>query len=1074
MLKWIFDEKIMNKGEKLLRMIIEEFKNLKRHKILIATILGIMSLPFLYSLFFLKSVWDPYGSTSYLPVAVVNKDQATYYQGKKFQVGHDLVSKLKDNDDLEWHFVSEKEANDGLSHKKYYMVITIPKNFSKNATTVLNRHPHKMNLTYKTNDSLNYIGKVISETGVKQVNSEIRESVSTAYADTMFKVVKKVGKGFNEAASGSKQLADGSKVLNDGLNTYTAGVGQVNNGVIQLAAGVVPLSDGVQKLTAGSTALATGLKTYTAGVSQVNNGVQTLNSSTGTLATGVNALATGSNTLKDGIGQYTAGVSQVNAGVGELQAKTPTLANGVGKLAAGSKEFNTKLAQYTNGVDKLSAGLSQIPAEKLTSLKQLPAAAAALYQLNYIISASIDNGLKQIDQQSLNDLLTGVDKVDTQKLATSLTVMNNLMGQMESLQAEAGKIQSSLPAMKQAISENQQAIAASLGKIASYNKANQDLADAVTGDVNAVLASPNSTLSEADKAKLQDAIKNTATIKTNSTNSLTEVGGVGNNLTQIEGALAKVQDNLDNLNNQVTALRNQAKNLETNDLKTNDLKTQLGLLTKMQGALDKDKLAKLQTTLGQLQQLQTAAAKASSIAQKLNSDINVQDLSSSDLAKLEQTAQASSDATTALVAQNTAKLAGPSTEKFTTLVAGLAELSSGAKELSANNGALLAGSNQIATGLGTLNDSIPALTNGVTKLANGTNQLASKNAELNSGASQLAGGLGTLNANVPALTSGVSQLASGTSQLVANNGQLNSGASQLAGGLGTLNAQIPTMTNGVNQLASGTGQLAANSSALTDGSDKIYKGNKKLAKSMKQGANTIKKVKTGKDNAKMFAAPSNLVEKHYSYVPNYGYALAPYMLSVALFVGAMVFNLVYPIRRLESEDETAFEWFMAKVTIGSIVAIGNALVEALLMIAVGLHPDHLGAMLANGILFSLAMMFLIMFFSVAFQNPGRFLCMILLVIQLGASGGSFPIEITKGLGGFFQAINPYLPMTYSIYGFRQALTSGLGASQMITSYSVSLLFLVISLGLLYVAMVVVRPNVEYVEEVDINNYTKQN
>ncbi len=1069
MLKWIFDEKIMNKGEKLLRMIIEEFKNLKRHKILIATILGIMSLPFLYSLFFLKSVWDPYGSTSYLPVAVVNKDQATYYQGKKFQVGHDLVSKLKDNDDLEWHFVSEKEANDGLSHKKYYMVITIPKNFSKNATTVLNRHPHKMNLTYKTNDSLNYIGKVISETGVKQVNSEIRESVSTAYADTMFKVVKKVGKGFNEAASGSKQLADGSKVLNDGLNTYTAGVGQVNNGVIQLAAGVIPLSDGVQKLTAGSTALASGLKTYTAGVSQVNNGVQTLNSSTGTLATGVNALATGSNTLKDGIGQYTAGVSQVNAGVGELQAKTPTLAKGVGKLAAGSKEFNTKLAQYTNGVDKLNAGLSQVTANDLTSLKQLPAAAAALYQLNYIMSASIDNGLKQIDQQSLNALLTGVGQVDTEKLATSLTVMNNLMGQMESLQTQAKQMQSSLPAMQQVISKNQQAITASLGKIASYNGANQGLADAVTGDINTVLNSSNSTLSEADKQKLQDAVTKTATIKGNSTNSLAEVRVVGNNLTQLKGTLDKTQASLVDLNTKMADLQEQASSLDTTYLKN-----QLATLAKMQGALDKDKLDKLQTTLGQLQQLQTVAAKTREYAKNLNSGINGQGLSSSDLAKLEQTAQASSDATTALVAQNTAKLAGPSTEKFTTLVAGLAELSSGAKELSANNGALLAGSNQIATGLGTLNDSIPALTNGVTKLANGTNQLASKNAELNSGASQLAGGLGTLNANVPALTSGVSQLASGTSQLVANNGQLNSGASQLAGGLGTLNAQIPTMTNGVNQLASGTGQLAANSSALTDGSDKIYKGNKKLAKSMKQGANTIKKVKTGKDNAKMFAAPSNLVEKHYSYVPNYGYALAPYMLSVALFVGAMVFNLVYPIRRLESEDETAFEWFMAKVTIGSIVAIGNALVEALLMIAAGLHPDHLGAMLANGILFSLAMMFLIMFFSVAFQNPGRFLCMILLVIQLGASGGSFPIEITKGLGGFFQAVNPYLPMTYSIYGFRQALTSGLGASQMITSYSVSLLFLVISLGLLYVAMVVVRPNVEYVEEVDINNYTKQN
>lgn len=986
----------MNKGEKLLRMIIEEFKNLKRHKILIATILGIMSLPFLYSLFFLKSVWDPYGSTSYLPVAVVNKDQATYYQGKKFQVGHDLVSKLKDNDDLEWHFVSEKEANDGLSHKKYYMVITIPKNFSKNATTVLNRHPHKMNLTYKTNDSLNYIGKVISETGAKQVNSEIRESVSTAYADTMFKVVKKVGKGFSEAASGSKQLADGSKVLNDGLNTYTAGVGQVNNGVIQLAAGVVPLSDGVQKLTAGSTALATGLKTYTAGVSQVNNGVQTLNSSTGTLATGVNALATGSNSLKDGIGQYTAGVSQLD--------------DGLGKLAAGSQ----KLSQLPQGVaatyvltKTLSTSLDRIPVGQLnTMVEQMQTTNKQTQDLQ-----------KLMEDPSLQALQKQLPTIK-QNIPTIKTTLDGLQPALTSFQDSLTQNLTGIGRSAMIIGNNSQTAATDSGKIAAEAqaliKSGANLTEDQKNTLNTIVSQANESMSKTSESG-QEALK----IGEN-------IANVQNAAKTLNGTLTKALPLMKDLSTTVDGLDSATDTLTKIMSQSNALLTSSNQMTGTQAQ------AQVQSLVKGIAALQSTAAQANKLASTLNTSLANKGVSDAEINKIIQAGQ-----TGVTPAQLQAQL--------TTMSGEMAKSSN-------------------------IND----LINGLAVANTGTKTLMANNGLLNSGASQLAGGLGTLNANVPALTSGVSQLASGTSQLVANNGQLNSGASQLAGGLGTLNAQIPTMTNGVNQLASGTGQLAANSSALTDGSDKIYKGNKKLAKSMKQGANTIKKVKTGKDNAKMFAAPSNLVEKHYSYVPNYGYALAPYMLSVALFVGAMVFNLVYPIRRLESEDETAFEWFMAKVTIGSIVAIGNALVEALLMIAVGLHPDHLGAMLANGILFSLAMMFLIMFFSVAFQNPGRFLCMILLVIQLGASGGSFPIEITKGLGGFFQAVNPYLPMTYSIYGFRQALTSGLGASQMITSYSVSLLFLVISLGLLYVAMVVVRPNVEYVEEVDINNYTKQN
>lgn len=259
-----------------MKTIKAEFEHIKSQKMLLAAILAIMFIPFLYSVFFLKSVWNPYGDAKYLPVAVVNEDRSVNFRGKKLDVGDQLVKNLKKNDGLDWHFVSKKDAEYGLSHKEYYMVITIPKDFSKNATTVLDKDPKKMELQYTTNDSLNYIGKVISEEGAKQVNAQVKETVSTSYADTVFGVIKQVGKGFDTAAKGSKQLSDGSKTLSNGINTYTAGVSQVNDGVIKLQTGVVPLGQGVLKLADGSNTLANGINTYTAGVDQVNNGVSQL------------------------------------------------------------------------------------------------------------------------------------------------------------------------------------------------------------------------------------------------------------------------------------------------------------------------------------------------------------------------------------------------------------------------------------------------------------------------------------------------------------------------------------------------------------------------------------------------------------------------------------------------------------------------------------------------------------------------------------------------------------------------------------------------------------------------------
>ncbi len=968
-------------------MIKEEFKNILNHRLLIATILAIMFIPFLYSVFFLKSVWDPYGNAGSLPVAVVNEDKAVSYNGKKMQVGAELIKELKKNDSLQWHFVSAKKALDGMKHKKYYTIITIPKNFSKNATTVLNKNPKKMRLTYKTNDSLNYIGKVISEEGAKQLNTKINATVTKAYAKTMFATIKQVGTGFTTASKGANKLKEGSTTLSDGLNTYTAGVKKINDGVIELQTGVVPLSQGVIKLATGATALQSGVSEYTAGVAKVNTGTQKLNNSTGTLASGVSKLATGSNTLTSGLGTYTNGVGTLSSGLSKLSSNSSTLNNGMQTLAS--------------------------------STSQLPTAAAGFYVMNNVLAQDVSqiNSALQANKDSVNSMsnsMAAVNKeINSTEFQTQLSTLKSLAGQTSSIKSMLAELQTTLSTVATAKTDFSTSLTASLKQVATNSSTVSALAKSMQSEDN---------MTNADKAKLAQiiALSGSATdssANTNATSNIAEISNIQTAATTLSektdlSSLSSKLESMNELVSEMDSLGTAVTNLEnlmdtSNKLTDNDAQTMVKSIL---------------TLTNKVSELKSLSDTAASSANEFNSKINA---SSPDI-----------DATTLA-----------SAEAIQNKVATIASTSTLSSEIS-----------KLVSGVATY-------TAGTNQASSGASQLSSNNSSLTSGASQLSTGLGTLNSSVPTLVSGVSQLASGTSELNSNSTTLNSGTAQLASGLSQLNSKVPTLSSGVNQLASGTSQLNANSSKLTQGSSKLADGNKALAKALGKGAKKVNAVKTSNKTSNMFATPSKLVHKNYSTVPNYGYALAPYMLSVALYVGALVFNLVYPIRRLSTPDGTGTEWFLSKVAIGAVVATGTAVIETLLMMAVGLTPDHPFQMVLNAIVFSFTAMYLIMFLSVAGGNPGRFAAMILLVIQLGGSGGSFPINITNGMDGFFQAINPFLPMTYSVLGFRESLTSGLGSGQVAFSIGIMLIFIVVSLLLLWVTMVTKRKNgsVSYAE-----------
>lgn len=811
----------------MIKMIKAEVQNLFHNHILLLSISVICLLPFLYSIFFLKSVWDPYGSTQDLPIAVVNRDVPVEYQGKKMAVGQQTVDQLRKNHQMKWEIVSKKKADYGLHHRQYYAVITIPENFSENATTVMDKNPKQMKLHYETNGSLNYIGQVMTEIGTSRLNTSIRSQVTQAYAKAMFKELGVVGKGMTKAADGAHQLSDGIVTLSDGVNQYVAGVYQVNNGVQQMKVAVTPLASGAQQLAAGSSQLAAGIQQYTGGVGQLASGLGLLQANSGQLSGGAGQLASGLNTLS---------------------GNSAALRSGAGQLAAGNTELNNRVMGL----------IPQLQGQMTASSQEISANANELANALRPLSQSS----QQLDQlfRALSAINTALDGVK-QAAATPATATTR--------SANAGTDNSQL-----------KAAATALSGVKAQNPSDQAKIDAV---VSAAAAAPSG---------------QSSTTTTNQSNN-----------SELVSRISAVQDQISHLQSTVRQAQSQS---------------------------------------GQ------ATVNVAQAAQKLQNSLQA---------------------------------------------------------LQTNTG-------------NALNSASGQLTSATQQLANGANQLNAGVNQYTNGVDTAAAGANTLNAGIGQYTAGVAQAGAGANQLVANSPALVSGAGQLASALAQLNAQVPSLISGINLLAAGTQQLADNSPALVSGITQLNQGAGQLASQLGKGAKAINNIKPTGKTAKMFAEPTAVKHKDYSYVPNYGHALAPYVLSVALYVGILVFNFIYPIRRVAEKGHSAVAWWASKVLVGAVAVTLMAVIEDAIMLAFGLTTDHIPSLFATSICFGLASMAIVMFLSMTFDNPGRFVAMVLLMLQLGGSGGTFPMQVTMK---FYNVIHWYLPMTYSILGLRQSISSGIGA-----------------------------------------------
>lgn len=406
------------------------------------------------------------------------------------------------------------------------------------------------------------------------------------------------------------------------------------------------------------------------------------------------------------------------------------------------------------------------------------------------------------------------------------------------------------------------------------------------------------------------------------------------------------------------------------------------------------------------------------------------------------------------------------------LVTGLNDVVSGASRLSSGAASLQTGSQQSAEGAANVAAGTSALAaasgsalSGAQSISAGESQLAAATSDLATGSADLSAGLQQLQANYSVMTdeqrlaaidalvsgsttlqSGASVIQSGTASLAAATGslvgdaasgtglatlqakaqQLSAGAASLSSGLATLNDGATTLASGASTLASGATEAASGASALDTGVQKLRDGATTLASGLSSGAASIPSYTNTEAQrlSEVAADPIELEAIRANEVPNTGYSLAPYFMTLALWVGALAFYLMFPALRQKLIDQKRPSWVIALRSYlpGAGIALAQSLLVVLIVrLGVGIEPANLAGLAGIVLLTSLTFV-AINQALIALMGPiGRFVALVLIVFQLASAGATYPIQTTPDL---FQVIHSWLPFTYSVEAFRSLIAGG--------------------------------------------------
>ncbi|WP_061993174.1 YhgE/Pip family protein [Fructobacillus ficulneus] len=306
-----------------------------------------------------------------------------------------------------------------------------------------------------------------------------------------------------------------------------------------------------------------------------------------------------------------------------------------------------------------------------------------------------------------------------------------------------------------------------------------------------------------------------------------------------------------------------------------------------------------------------------------------------------------------------------------------------------------------------------AVTQQITGLKTQLTTLTTQATTLNNGAK----------AAIQQLNASLSQLANVlTTQAAPGATNLAQGATTLENSLGQVNGQSQTLNGGATALSAGASQLVAAENQVTTALQTAQSGSEQLAQSLANGAVKLSVVHTDKKNVQALTSPVKNKSTSLSNIANNGTGMAPYMMSVGLFVGMISFSTAFDFITLGKKPKSGLHWWAEKQTVTATVWVAQAVIMTGLLVLVDqMAPKHILMTFVVALVTAFAFNQFVTMVIVALGKRGSALLLVFMVLQLSASAGTYPIELSNH---FFQAIHPFMPMTYSVDALRQVISIG--------------------------------------------------
>lgn len=390
----------------------------------IIVLIAVICIPIMYSFFYLKSYWDPYGNLKGMKIAIVNLDKGE--EGEN--LGQNLVDGLIEKDVITIDQVSQEEAQAGLEEEEYFAIINIPSNFTNHLNSASTTDKKMATITYSPNQKMNYLASQIIAKVVSATELELQSQVSEKVVDTLTEKLESVPESLEDIQDGAGEILTGTQQLSDGLN-------EMNNGVATLNDRYTEFDQGVSSAYTGSQTLNAGIVQVNTGAGQLNSGAEQLDSAISQIQEGANTLSTGANNgitnLVAGINQLQTGSNDLNTGANQLNTATEAYVNGVNNL-------NTNVSQVLSGI--VAYGQANPGALADPNIAQLYGAASQILASGAINSLSTNGEALKAGANQLNTGSTQINEGITQ-LANGTGDLNTLANGMNTLNTSLAQLQ---------------------------------------------------------------------------------------------------------------------------------------------------------------------------------------------------------------------------------------------------------------------------------------------------------------------------------------------------------------------------------------------------------------------------------------------------------------------------------------------------------------------------------------------------------------------------------------------------------------------------------------------------------